>query len=732
MMATLTSRLTGEVLEAVGQWPSVFESTVDVSDEPAFINGQRAISGSYAVPDRQHLIRPIGIVGMPEIRVPDKSIIDDDHSRSICKVMDGLTRAFNESTTTWDDWTAVSPVMPGISEKADILPLDDEIRNHLPAIVDICRRPHHNLVHELERVPVSRAKRTPPRAAGFLAAHPEDWAQPTLSGPRPKRILAEVTDESLDMFENRVVARLVDICGRYLARRIRELRRLIMLYEEVFDMEELLTSHWARQNRLYSLLAELFNEEHRLQVTQQTLETITTIRYRILGLTDSQLYREVPRRALVAPVLPATNILVNDPRYRRVSDLWRTVFSRTDEQQSPDDIHRRTVEAFEGFDLFVLLLVVQACTRCGALADERTELIADHEVLLHDPFGGQFSVVFRSSSRCIELLAGEKKLRIVPLFCSIGELAPEDQDALVEYLTERCRTIKDEIVFVYPDALQHENGPVAYAERRLAALRHELPADERLSYSLLPVSPWRVGSLDDIGRAINWFLLEQRFRSIPPKVQVPAKIANIVHQWPHALRDTMNREVWAVLTPSVLPELKHAMAKEKEMMTLRVNEIQSELDQLNTVRKAHKGRRNGSDALRRSRQHVQQLKAELPQAEAYAAHCQRLLDELDEAEKIWQIAVLCPVCGGKEVRREKRNDGFWSVCSGCQAEWGTQRCAFCHEVKPCIKPYSESWAQVLKAGHSAIRVAGADLLSAPALDSKGCVVFCCPSCGRSE
>ena len=581
MMARLTSRLTGQVLESVRRWPSIFQTTVDICDEPAFVNGLPAIPGSYTVPDRQHLIRPVGIMGMAEIRVPDKSIIDDDHARSICKVMDGLTRAFNESTTTWADWSAVSPVMPGISEKADILTLDDEIRNHLPAIVDICRRPRHNLVHELERVPVSRAKRTPPRAAGFLAAHPEDWAQPTLSGPRPKRILAEVMHESLDMFENRVVARLVDLCGSYLARRIRELRRLVMLYEEVFDMGELLTSHWARQNRLYSLLAELFNEEHRLQVAQRTLEAITTIRYRILGLTDSQLYREVPRRALVAPELPATNILANDPRYRRVSDLWRTVFSRTDEQQSPEEIHRRTMEAFEGFDLFVLLLIVQACIRCGAVVDERIVLSADKEVLLHHTFGGQFSVVFRSSSRCIELLVGERNLRIVPLFCSIGELAPKDQAALVEYLTDMCSTIKDEIVFVYPDALQHEHGPVAYAEGRLAALRHELPADERLSYSLLPVSPWRVGSLDDIARAINWFLLEHRFKCVPPKVQVPTEVAKIVRRWSYALQDTMNRDEWTVLTPSVLPELKHAVEKEKKKMTLHVNDIQSEFDRLN-------------------------------------------------------------------------------------------------------------------------------------------------------
>ena len=190
MRATLISRVTGEALDALGRWPTVFEATVAVRGEPAFVNGQPATGGSYVVPDVQHLVRPIGIAGMEEMRVPDASLIDDDHARSVCLVMKGLAPALADGLATWDDWTSASPVMPGISEKAEMLTLEEEIRETLPAVIDVCRRPRHNLILGLERVPVARAKRTPVRAAGYLAAHPEDWAQPTLTGPRPKRILA--------------------------------------------------------------------------------------------------------------------------------------------------------------------------------------------------------------------------------------------------------------------------------------------------------------------------------------------------------------------------------------------------------------------------------------------------------------------------------------------------------------------------------------------------------------
>ena len=95
---------------------------------------------------------------------------------------------------------------------------------------------------------------------------------------------------------------------------------------------------------------------------------------------------------------------------------------------------------------------------------------ADDEVRLHHPIAGQFVVMFRSGTRRIEVRMADRQLRLVPLFCSIGELASKDRDALLEYLSEKCDASSEEVVFVYPDALRRDDVTDDRAERWLAGL----------------------------------------------------------------------------------------------------------------------------------------------------------------------------------------------------------------------------------------------------------------------
>ena len=71
----------------------------------------------------------------------------------------------------------------------------------------------------------------PAAAASYLAAHTEDWDRPLLRGILPKRILAEIRQDQIDIYENRVAARLLDNLGGYLNRRIQRLRRISEISE---------------------------------------------------------------------------------------------------------------------------------------------------------------------------------------------------------------------------------------------------------------------------------------------------------------------------------------------------------------------------------------------------------------------------------------------------------------------------------------------------------------------
>lgn len=93
--------------------------------------------------------------------------------------------------------------------------------DHVGHLEEVCRRPRTHLrvdrAHSgVARAPLSR------RAANYLAAHTEDWERPTLRAVVPKRILAVVREDQLDIYENRVAVRLIDHLVTYLGQRVFE------------------------------------------------------------------------------------------------------------------------------------------------------------------------------------------------------------------------------------------------------------------------------------------------------------------------------------------------------------------------------------------------------------------------------------------------------------------------------------------------------------------------------
>jgi hypothetical protein len=70
---------------------------------------------------------------------------------------------------------------------------------------------------------------------------------------RPKRLLATVTEDLWDIYENRVAVRLVDHLLRDVSRRIAEVREVSHLYDQALqDLSRAEGTHW-RQQRLFRL-----------------------------------------------------------------------------------------------------------------------------------------------------------------------------------------------------------------------------------------------------------------------------------------------------------------------------------------------------------------------------------------------------------------------------------------------------------------------------------------------
>jgi len=181
-----TPPLTGTL---VGRWV-LDADTVDVS-----MNSAAAAAGDFLVPEvsgHWHVLtgdgeRQSGTVA--RAHAPEE--LEAESVRTIGDRLEELV----ESGATWLEWIDVVPLVPGISEQVELLPLERLIQDqrNFGALKAICLKPRAHLHVEVERSPVSKARRVPAAAASYLAAHTEDWDRPLLRSILPKRIL--LTDQ---------------------------------------------------------------------------------------------------------------------------------------------------------------------------------------------------------------------------------------------------------------------------------------------------------------------------------------------------------------------------------------------------------------------------------------------------------------------------------------------------------------------------------------------------------
>ena len=193
-----------------------------LGDDSTFLNSVAIAEPSFCVPDLR---------GQWQLMEPGRERVEGTMSRA--QVLDRLdvtsildvgnsVRGVLSSGGTWLDALDVSPLVPGMSERAELQEFEKLLADRLGHLVEVCQRPRTHLRVEVERTAVARARRLATQAPSYLAAHTEDWDRPTLRAVIPKRILSLVREDQFDIYENRVAVRLVDHLDAYLSRRVTE------------------------------------------------------------------------------------------------------------------------------------------------------------------------------------------------------------------------------------------------------------------------------------------------------------------------------------------------------------------------------------------------------------------------------------------------------------------------------------------------------------------------------
>ena len=585
---------------------------------------------------------------------------------------------------TWEAHAQTPPVVQKLADRARPLPLDLEIGRHLQHLQHVCHRPRLHLRVEEERLPVSRARRVPVRAVAELVSHPGDWEHRTLRSIQPSRVLARQIEDEWNLYENRVAVRLVDHLLAYLAKRLEELRKIKEILDASRDYsDEVRRTSFRRARRISELWSNTLESKTEEELTR-TMKRLELAQRDLQTLLDAPLYQRVPRRQTVALSLQPTNILVNDPHYRKVAALWRSwvKFGHKRQETAQQRAERRQREA-AAWDRFVLHLVVRGFAALGWSATpsrEGWDLVKS----------GWSPVRVATDAMGVVRAEGSCRLRLLPICTDLAGAVPDAVQAQLQQLD--CSD--GDVV------IAHVGSGVALTDADRAS--GWIIGDRAV---LFPCSPWGIDSEERMARLLHGWLC----RAAAPTYPV-ATTLRALPEWP-------GRRDWLRHDGDHLVAFRAPSQREASEARAWAAGKARELDTLAQRAKAAK-----------------QAFAVAPR-EAVAAF-QKFVDLATDALVGMDN---CPVCGAQglvEPRPGKAVDGsdatWWAMCGSCGSEWGTRPCTGCGTRYRALVPQTgldaSAAAEATPARDWPDKVFGRDLWAQPC--STGVVgQFRCPHCG---
>ena len=543
----------------------------------------------------------------------------------------------------WQQWMKVLPVHLNLGEMTSETEREAELRKSVPSLEEICRSPRSHLTVEEMREPVGRARRIPPRAVSVLAAHSEDWHSRGFRSIRPKCILAEVREDDWRIYENRVVCTLrIRILG-ILAPRLAALRQVL----DAMNRSELgsVGGHRFRINRLCQLLDEVFGGTQDRTLLEALVEGLQTMKQRLLGLEGSFLLKSIGAVSLVPSPLKPTNILREDPRYRKVLRLWHLWERPQDEKISRRD---RIARLCTAMDHFVALLCVRAVEE---VLKNFASAPPDHHSAILKP--GEKIVLVRNwkfswkndASFLLESPQGKQTLKIVAVPVELSSL-PEEH---VNHLFKDAEAMMQEGVSVCLVCLESGSDSLKTSCEKIAYLRKAgIDTSQTLpKIFLVEAAPHLLDSTELVARVLRRVIAEEDW----PKLPIDAGIDRLFFEQFPELASLVPRE-W---TQSPGERVSAKLNASVELEVAKRQRIKAELE---TIRNHHVTGRQKNELLQQDASANRRLEL----LNSTVGKLKTLTDRFEAASR-------CPCCG---IRTTREPEGSLFSCSAdsCRTRWG--------------------------------------------------------------
>lgn len=596
-----------------------------------------------------------------------------------------------------DELMSVAPLPADLDDRVKSQWIDNELAKLFPHLVAVCYRPRQQLKTDSIKLPVGRAKRIPLRSIEYLAAHSEDWKRRTVSGIEPNFVIAEIIEDQLDIYENRVAAELVDRVVSYLLRRVSELETIYALLNDDHDFRLSMQGgkHFRLARRISQLWGEMFIDDGISKVAAETRQKLSNLRSKATGLRGSTLYKAVPRRRELRKELHKTNILENDPHYKEVARLWRA-WNEYGElpQKTEEEVFENWQQANHDFSSFCKLLLLRSIRDIGWAVVESSSSIELEKLTLDNHSKERLEISTDKTGVLYLKDFYSRKLRVVPLLAGLAHASNyAELEEWLRALNASC--VESDVLVLYvgksSSLVEAENHSPRFAEQLEALVVNA--NSKQASIWFLPVSPYEITSIEKVGRFLNSWLRGRSMREFPPRINCSTALGEYLQLSRFASLQQQNS--WLCTKPISMVEIKD------------VNEKFNSLSRPEVLRKVGSFSRNAIENARK---------------------------DIDGASKLFSGLLVCPVCSGQKSQFISLGERAFSCrCSldSCAAEWGMRVCGSCRSLYPYLQPM-RAYSQGLYPSTPGWldRLVGHDCISVPCKRQTSPGGYVCPTCRK--
>ena len=550
-------------------------------------------------------------------------------------------------------------------------PIETSLKVNVARLRGVFHSPFSELDYVAERVPAPRAKRISRRAVQVLSAHSEDWLKASGSGVTPRRIEALERDEILDIYENRVAARLIDDVRRHLKRLLEEDQNLQTLLQEIqgpFRKTMRLASVWGRQTPSEKLREAQLSRHDRIKGLLGLVEEFR----------DSRLYAGVPRRARVSQPIRVTNLLDQDLNYRGVRRLWVEWWDSRNSRGGPEEFRTNLLNETKAFYDLTWLIVCRAISNVDGFELHGPSL---ESAISFRSNWGSFRLQKRNTfdEGSWELVAesgGDKdSILVIALACQLLQGTSTDvRSRLNRIVNQIDRNKFKQILICFPGTISDADS---YSEiEELASLLNPISSrlvDNSRNIWLVPISPLDIESTERVERVVRWTLLGGSLLQYPVKIQTSKAVCDFVEGMAFA---SISRNGSALVVSQAMSQKE--LTRFDSEVNQRVRMLQG-----------------------------QQRSVGAAEAKALGVLSSELKSALDRI-RLWSV---CPICSAGGSLSARSSDTFESTCNICECRWGLRHDARSNDRVPFIW-LGDGLAEIPR-GSDLSRWLGRDVLAEP-------------------